>query len=107
MTNYMPFYPQYSGPPRAKGEREYTPVMSGPGGEIVRAVAAAYKVSPKDLCGRSQRRRYAWPRQELMWRLHETGRYSLSQIGAFLGGRDHTTVLHGIREHAKRMEAAR
>lgn len=41
-------------------------------------------------------------RQEAMWRMYQTGRFSLPQIGAFLGGRDHTTILHGVRAHAER-----
>jgi chromosomal replication initiation ATPase DnaA len=45
----------------------------------------------------------AHPRQEAMWRMHQTGKWSLPQIGRFLGERDHTTCLHGIRAHAKRI----
>lgn len=49
-------------------------------------------------------------RQDFMWRCRQmknpdgSYRYSLPQIGRFLG-MDHTTVLHGANAHAKRMGA--
>ena len=45
---------------------------------------------------RDRHREVAWPRQEVMLAAHRAG-YSMPQIGRFLG-RDHTTVLHGIRQ---------
>lgn len=68
-------------------------------------------LSVKDLVGLGRHRSISSVRQEAMWRAYEErtsdGRrvYSLPQIGAYLGGRDHTTVLHGIRQHEKRMKA--
>jgi hypothetical protein len=41
-------------------------------------------------------------RQEACYRLRVEKRLSLPEIGRKLGGRDHTTVLHGCRAHAKR-----
>jgi chromosomal replication initiation ATPase DnaA len=44
-------------------------------------------------------------RFEAMWRMaRETGA-SLNQIGRQLGGRHHTTVLHGIRAYEKNFGA--
>jgi len=40
-------------------------------------------------------------RQRFMAEAYATGRFSLPQIGRFIG-RDHTTVLHGIRAHGRR-----
>jgi len=51
-------------------------------------------------------RSVAWPRQEAMARIYATGRYSLPTIGRFFN-RHHTTVLHAIRAHAKRLAEAR
>ena len=48
----------------------------------------------------------AHPRQEAMWRMRQAGKWSLPQIGRFLGERDHTTVLAGVRAHQKRLDAA-
>lgn len=41
-------------------------------------------------------------RHELFFRLSTETTMSLPQIGRAIGGRDHTTVLHGIRMHRKR-----
>ena len=45
-------------------------------------------------------------RQEAMYRMRTETTMSSLQIGRRMGGRDHTTVLHGIRAHKARMEAA-
>lgn len=37
--------------------------------------------------------------------VYATGRFSLCQVGRFLGGRHHTTILHGVRVHARRAAA--
>jgi hypothetical protein len=44
----------------------------------------------------------AYARQDFMKKAHVAG-FSMPQIGTFLG-RDHTTVLHGIRASEKRRE---
>ncbi|WP_119256261.1 helix-turn-helix domain-containing protein [Shinella zoogloeoides] len=44
-------------------------------------------------------------RQKLMWEIKTMIKpsASLPEIGRLFGGRDHTTVLHGVRQHAKRI----
>lgn len=44
-------------------------------------------------------------RQRAMYDLYETGKYSQSEIGRFLGGRDISTVWFGINAHARRSGA--
>ena len=44
-------------------------------------------------------------RHEIMWRAREETLLSLPQIGRGIGGRDHTTVLHGVRRHQERIDA--
>lgn len=46
--------------------------------------------------GRSVARALVRPRQEIFWFLRELTHLSLPAIGAAIGGRDHTTVVHGI-----------
>jgi len=75
--------------------------------EIERQVAARHGVSVAELRGPCRARRVAWPRQELMWRARRETRLSLPQIGERLGGRDHTTVIHGVRAHQDRLDRAR
>lgn len=45
------------------------------------------------------------PRHYLMWRLRHETTMSLPQIGKYLGGRDHTTVLHGVRKYQRMVDA--
>lgn len=74
-------------------------------GDVLAEVCREYNLSPSDLKGPSRRRQVAWPRQDFMVRSYALGHLSLPQIGRFLGGRDHTTVLHGVRAHAARQAA--
>ena len=41
-----------------------------------------------------------------MYRMKTETTMSLPKIGDRLGGKDHTTVLYGIRKHKAKMEAA-
>lgn len=70
---------------------------------IAKRIAAARQVKIEELISPMRERRVAWPRQEAMAAMYDTGRWSYPQIGRYLGGRDHTTVLHGVREHKKRL----
>lgn len=69
-------------------------------------VAVQYGLKMEDLRGPRRFRRYVIPRQEAMYLMHQTGRYGLSQIGRFFGGRDHSTVIHAINAVRRRMAAA-
>ena len=56
------------------------------------------------LLGRERSRQVALPRQVAMYLLREEGNISLPQIGAFLGGRDHTTIMYGCEKIADMLE---
>lgn len=73
--------------------------------EIIELVAEAYDLKVDDLLGHCRERRLAWPRQHAMWLMSQQAHLSLPMIGRFLGGRDHTTVLHGIKRHQDRLAA--
>ncbi len=70
---------------------------------LLRAVAEYYQVDLDDLRGKSRRRTVAHPRQVAMYLLREDAGLSLPQIGDLLGGRDHTTVLHGCEKIAREL----
>lgn len=60
------------------------------------AVAKYFNVKASLLKSASRPRPIAYPRQILMYILRTELGLSLSEIGSFLGGRDHTTILHGV-----------
>jgi len=82
----------------ARGQPEATPAA------ILRAVAAFYHLSAQDLEGPSRSRQIARPRQIAMYLLRQETHTSLPQIGALLGGRDHTTVIHACERIASLMD---
>lgn len=63
--------------------------------DIIRAVAAYYNLTPDDLKGTRRNREITIPRQIAMYLCRELTDCSMSRIGDAMGGRDHTTVLHG------------
>ncbi|MEJ2211181.1 MAG: chromosomal replication initiator protein DnaA, partial [Anaerolineae bacterium] len=71
---------------------------------ILSAVAQYYGVSEEDLVGRSRRRAISVPRQMCMYLVREEIGTSLPQIGELLGGRDHTTIIHGCDKIATQIE---
>jgi chromosomal replication initiator protein len=64
---------------------------------ILDAVSRYYDVKLTDLLGKRRHKSVALPRQVCMWLARRHTRHSLEEIGGYLGGRDHTTVLHAIR----------
>lgn len=70
--------------------------------EIALEVCQARGVTLDDLRGRSKAKAVAWPRQEFMALAYAQAGQSLPAIGRWLDGRDHTTVMQGIRRHERR-----
>jgi len=73
--------------------------------KIMYEVAIKHGVRVSDLRGPSRTKRFVIARQEAMWEIrNRRPTFSLPQIGRLFGKRDHTTVLHGIRVHQKRLD---
>ena len=73
--------------------------------EIQRQVSDHYNIRLSDLIGPKRVRIFARPRQVAMYlSKHMTSR-SLPEIGRRFGGRDHTTVMHGVRRINELREA--
>lgn len=66
--------------------------------EIQRRVAEHYNVRLSDLIGPKRVRTIARPRQIAMYLAKQMTTRSLPEIGRRFGGRDHTTIMHGIRK---------
>ncbi|PAU97171.1 chromosomal replication initiator protein DnaA [Paracoccus salipaludis] len=66
--------------------------------EIQRKVAEHYNIRLSDLVGPKRVRTLARPRQIAMYLAKQMTSRSLPEIGRRFGGRDHTTIMHGIRK---------
>lgn len=71
--------------------------------EIAELIAATYGLSVEELLGPARHKSVSHARQHAMWLMRQQPHLSLPQIGRFLGGRDHTTILHGVRRYEQRM----
>ena len=65
--------------------------------EIQRKVSEHYNIRLSDMIGPKRLRSYARPRQVAMYLSKQLTSRSLPEIGRRFGGRDHTTVMHGVR----------
>ncbi len=85
-------------------QRECTPLS------VIEAVADFYSLTTDDITGRSRSQKVVKPRQIAVYLARQETNASLPQIGAALGGRDHTTVLYSfnkINDLAERDELLR
>jgi chromosomal replication initiator protein len=79
------------------GARDITP------DRVLATVARHFSVTVEALRGKARDHSIAWPRQVAMHLLREETPASLSQIGQHLGGRDHSTILHGCNQVAAKL----
>ena len=66
--------------------------------EVLQAVCRYHGVSLADLRGKQRDKRIVGPRQLAMFLLRDDAHLSTPEIGRLLGGRDHTTVMHGAHK---------
>lgn len=65
---------------------------------ILEEVAHKHMVSVDTLIGRKKKRWLALPRAEAMYRMHHELGMSLSAVGRRMGGRDHSTISHHLKQ---------
>ncbi|HZY89405.1 MAG TPA: DnaA/Hda family protein [Gemmataceae bacterium] len=65
---------------------------------IAQRVGRYFQVEPRQLQSRARSRNALLPRQVGMYLARQLTELSLQQIGAYFGGRDHSTVLHACRK---------
>ncbi|WP_420860252.1 chromosomal replication initiator protein DnaA [Marivivens marinus] len=65
--------------------------------EIQRKVSEHFNIRLSDMIGPKRLRTYARPRQIAMYLAKQLTSRSLPEIGRRFGGRDHTTVMHGVK----------
>lgn len=77
---------------------------------ILAEVCAEHRLPVAEVAGPRRQLPLVCARQDFMWRCRQvktssgSPRWSYPQIARFLGGMDHTTVIHGVKAHMKRME---
>ena len=74
--------------------------------KIVEIVARYYQVPVEQLRGKARDKQIVLPRQVAMFLMREETEAPLLRIGAALGGRDHSTVLHGCEKIEREIEGS-
>lgn len=65
---------------------------------VLLAVAAAHRITPEDIIGKSRVKKIVAARQQCCWLLRMKTGMSFPQIGFFLGYDDHSTAMHGVKK---------
>jgi chromosomal replication initiator protein len=73
--------------------------------KIAESVASFYSITMDDLLKQSRRKEFVKPRQTAMYIARKELGSSFPAIGEFFGGRDHTTVMHGVEKVEKAVDA--
>ena len=85
------------------GTKTYKPPQTPD--EIINEIAEMRGVTLEDLKSISRKRNIAHTRQEIFYELKHHTDLSTSEMGGIFD-RDHSTIVHGIKMHKKRMEEA-
>jgi chromosomal replication initiation ATPase DnaA len=73
--------------------------------KLAQLVAIQYGYKLSDLRGASRAQGIVIARHHAIWLIKNTFKYlSLPAIGRMFGGRDHTTILHAIKAHERRVD---
>lgn len=73
--------------------------------KIAETVADFYSITIDDLIKQSRKKEYVKPRQAAMYIVRKELGTSYPTIGDFFGGRDHTTVMHGVEKVEKAVKS--
>ena len=77
--------------------KEVTPEL------IIQVVAEHFNISPSDLSSKKRNKEIVYPRQIAMYLCRTITETPLQSIGAYLGKKDHTTVIHAIEKITSEM----
>tara|TARA_R110002095_G_scaffold2495_7_gene10250 strand:- start:172 stop:1800 length:1629 start_codon:yes stop_codon:yes gene_type:complete len=71
--------------------------------DIITVVTERYGVKLSELQSKRRTNAITWPRQIAMFLARQITRHSLEEVGAYFGGRDHTTVMYAVSKVQKRL----
>lgn len=66
--------------------------------QILEIVNKYFGVNHSDILGPRRQKELVVPRQIIMFLVHEQCKLPFEKIGQILGGRDHTTIMHGVEK---------
>lgn len=75
--------------------------------QVLSIICSFFDISLKDLTGPKRQKELVLPRHIAMYLLSEELRLTVEKIGQILGGRDHTTIMHGRDKMKKLMNTDR
>ena len=71
---------------------------------ILQVVADHFDLTPQEILSQKRNKEIVYPRQIAMYLCRNMTAIPLQVIGKVLGGRDHTTILHGIEKITKDLQ---
>lgn len=71
------------------------------GKQIIKKVAEHFNIEVNDILGNKRVKELVYPRQVVMYLMRSVLKHSYPQIGESLGGKDHTTIMHGVNKIEK------
>lgn len=77
-------------------EQIQSPVRAAKPQAVIDRVSEYYSISKRKLLGSGRTQQIVLPRQLLMYLLRIEMGISLAETGRLIGGRDHTTIMHGV-----------
>lgn len=66
--------------------------------QVISLIHRYFNIKPTDLTGPRRQKELVVPRQIAMYLLYEDCHLPFEKVGSILGGRDHTTILHGVEK---------
>ncbi len=73
---------------------------------ILQTICNYYSIKQSDIKGKRRNKEFVLPRQVAMYLMHDLTQTPYMSIGDYLGGRDHTTVMHGVRKMEGELKTA-
>lgn len=73
---------------------------------IINVVADHFDLSPSDIVGNKRNSKVVFPRQIVMYLCRDMTGITLKNVGKYLGGRDHTTIMNGVEKIEKEIQTS-
>ena len=73
---------------------------------IINVVAEHFDLSPSDIVGNKRNSKVVFPRQIVMYLCRDMTGITLKNVGKYLGGRDHTTIMNGVEKIEKEIQTS-